>query len=99
MIYSVWVPEARRYDYYSVGEAIEDDTPAPSFSSGPSKLGYAPGEASWDLPAGAKPIGQGQRARGVVVHPQAVGDLDLGSKPIKWLLYVGIAFAAWKVFK
>lgn len=97
MIYSVWVPEERGYNYYSVGEAIEDDTPAPSVR-GSTKIGCAPGEATWLLPAGARPIGSGPRARGVVVHPASLGGLDLaGGGPLKWVLYAGLAYVAYKV--
>lgn len=97
MIYSVWSPETRRYQYYSVGEAIEDDTPAPSVRGG-SRLGSAPGEATWELPKGAKAAGSGPRAKGVVIHPMPAGGLDLGGGPIKWLVYAGVAYVAYKIF-
>ena len=99
MIYSVWVPGERRYDYYSVGGLpIEDDTPTPSFGGG-SKIGFAPGEATWDLPANAQKVGTGVRARGIVIHPGGARGA-LGSftdSPTKWLLYAGLAYAAYYI--
>ena len=97
MIYSVWVPGERRYDYYSVGELIEDDTPAPKFKSSPSKIGYAPGQATWELPKEARAVGSGPRARGVVVHPGALGDFT-DSIP-KWGLYAIGAVILWRVLR
>lgn len=100
MIYSVWKPGERRYDYYSLGGVpIEDDTPAPSLRGG-SKIGYAPGEASWTLPANAQKIGEGARARGIVVHPGSGAQRGLGDwTSFEYVgLWAGIALIAYMTF-
>lgn len=98
MIYSVWSPGSRAYQYYSVGEAAADDTPAPKVNGG-GRLGHAPGEATWELPKGATPVGSGPRAKGVVIHLAPTGSLDLGGDKLKWILYAGIAYVALKLFR
>lgn len=102
MIYSVWVPGERRYNYYSVGGMpTEDDTPTPSFGGG-SKLGYAPGEATWALPANAQHVGSGPRARGVVVHPGSGGQRgalgDFFDYSGLWAFYALVGYLAYKSF-
>jgi hypothetical protein len=78
MTYSVWNPKTRKYAYYSANEAHADDTPKPCVQSR-GKLGCALGQISWGLPPGAKPMGHGDTARGVVVHPGGKGGSAGGS--------------------
>ena len=73
MIYSVWKPSARAYDYYRSQEGVSDDGPVPRGSAS-SKLGAAPSDISWRVPVGAVPVGRGPDARGIIVHRPPIGN-------------------------
>lgn len=88
MIYSVWRPDRQHYEYYQDTKGVSDDGPRPTPRKH-SKLGNAPGEISWKLPSGAEYSGNGHAAKGVVVHPDTLGDFDLGSASV-----IGIAAIA-----
>lgn len=90
MIYSVWNPAARLYHYYEDNKPPTATPPTPSHLKGqPNELGWASDKASWKLPSGAKQIGTGQQARGMV----ATSDFDVGGLPWGLILAgVGIWF-------
>jgi hypothetical protein len=91
MLYSVWNPHNHTYSYYQVEEAFSSDGPLPRPRSG-TRIGHAPEDASWQLPASAKLIGQGEEAKGAVVHPGSLSGLDdVMSSPL--ILFVGLGIA------
>lgn len=99
MIYSVWNPASQKYAYYEVSEAHADDVPTPA-CRGKTSLGCAPAELTWTLPAGARPMGEGDHARGVVVHPSGGGALSgFTDSPLSSLLLVGVGIIAWQALK
>lgn len=95
MIYSVWVPDKQIYKYYQDTKGVSDDGPVPS-ARNKTKIGCAPCDISWKVPTGAIPIGFGENAKGVVVHPGGMGDIDTGSimtpLVLVGLLYIGYRF-------
>lgn len=66
MIYSKWRPDIGGYDYFAVAErrGLGDDLPTPDLR--PGKLGVASTSAGRPMPAGARRIGSGPIARGVI---------------------------------
>lgn len=65
MIFSVYNPSTRAYDYYQTttgSGATHAGAPAKSMFA--SALGAAPEQAAWSLPTSAQKIGSGQIARG-----------------------------------
>lgn len=101
MTYSVWRPELGLYDYYETSPSLKDTTPPkPSLSRSP--FGLAPEEAAWKLPLGAKKVGSGKRAKGMIARNgglAGLGDLlpDFGSLNILVLAVGG--FFLWRAFK
>ena len=94
MFYSVWKPDRQVYLYYEDSKGVSDDGPTPS-KFNLSKLGNAPSEISWRLPIDAKSIGSGAKARGVVIHPESLGDFEMGGA----LPWVGLVIAAFLIYK
>jgi len=78
--YSVYRPEEGVYDYYETpGKTAH--SPDPKFLSGrlgmgSSALGLASTDAGWSLPAGAKLVGSGKIAQGMIATRN--GGLGLG---------------------
>ena len=92
MIYSVWRPDAKKYDYYEAPGSLADD-PKPSHLTFSPSIGSADSASPWPLPAGAKKTGSGDFAKGVV----ATGEFQPGSLGI--FAVVGLAaFGAYKLF-
>lgn len=86
-MYSVWNRAARRYDYYQTSETGPTHAPAPTHVRSRG-LGATPEEAAWPLPAGAKLVGHGERARGRLAR--AGGGLALGDSSSSGVL-IGLA--------
>lgn len=100
MLYSVFRPEKGGYDYFETPElmAINADMPAPKLPSETNGVGVPAMEAGRPLPSGAKPVGSGWHARGVIAR-EGSGLLGLGSvsdvvaSPWLWLaLGIGAIF-------
>ena len=93
MIYSVWEPSRQRYKYYQDTQGVSDEPPIPSKKG--RALGAAPGEISWRVPKDAKYTGVGVKAQGVVVHPDNLGDFDLGNS-VSIVLMLSAGYLLWK---
>jgi hypothetical protein len=75
MIYSVWNQRKRAYDYYETSAALpKANAPKPSIKNG-GELGVSVYKAAWKVPAGAKFVGSGDRARGHVAN-KGLGGFD-----------------------
>lgn len=100
MTYSVWSPSTKMYTYYETSQGFEDEPPRPS--GGSHRLGLAPGQLGYRLPVGARMVGTGKKAKGVVVHPAPAGGLGLGFFEAETggiMLLVGAYFLWTKVLK
>lgn len=67
MIYSKWRPDRGGYDYFEVPQerrGLGDDLPTPVLHAG--KLGVASTSAGRPIPSGARRVGSGAIAKGVV---------------------------------
>lgn len=68
MIYSKWKPSVGGYDYYDVPAmqvGLGDDLPTPRHVS-ETKLGIPSTEAGREIPSGAKRVGSGPLAKGLI---------------------------------
>lgn len=66
MIYSRWRPDTGGYDYFQTSDrwGLGDDLPTPRLRAG--KLGVASTSAGRPIPRGARRIGSGPLAKGVI---------------------------------
>lgn len=73
MIYSRWRPDTGGYDYFESSEryGIGDDLPTPSLKEG--KIGVASTSAGRPIPSGARYVGSGELARGVIAPMETRG--------------------------
>lgn len=94
MIYSVWNPRARRYDYYRTSEVGTVHAGTPHHIGG-GQLGATPDEAAWPLPPGAVKIGSGELARGRVA---TLGGFRAGQIPTIAVTILA-AMAGWYIWK
>lgn len=106
MIYSCFDPQTGHYRYFedSLLAPVNGDLPVPNYlKSRSTKLGVPSLEAGRPLPRGAKRVGSGLAARGMVVecgagNGQALGDLDHDER--NFLFYGALALtgaALWKM--
>lgn len=100
MIYSVYVPGSRSYEYYESAEpqsATHVGAPAKSIMAG--VLGATPEQAAWTLPLSAKRIGTGVVPRGrIAARPSLVpfaGELWQDAGKLELAAIVGIAAYFW----
>ncbi len=91
MIYSVWSPTRRSYDYYETPEPTPTHTPARGTIPSSSKLGATPEQAAWRLPMGARRVGSGPTARGRIAQT-GMGAVEI---PRTALVIGGLVAAAW----
>jgi hypothetical protein len=93
LVYSVWVPQKRGYDYYEAAGSLRAGVIAPNPRiRASSPLGATIDEASRRLPAGAKYVGSGELARGMIAsrNSGALGAFpDVGAIPL-WAIALGI---------
>jgi len=109
--YSCFDPRSGLYDYYAdnVQLPINADLPVPQLPQAAWKIGVPSIDAGRPLPPGARPVGRGWHARGIVVSCGR-GSPGLGAMPTaasavdwvkdggwKWLL--GGALVVWVVTK
>jgi hypothetical protein len=101
MLYSVWRPELKQYDYYAAQPALGDVyNPPPRQLRSHGELGLTPDEAAWPLPGDAKRVGQGVLARGMVatLNRGALGSFELTST-VGMLGLVLAAYGLWRVLR
>lgn len=74
MIYSQWDPTSGRYNYFETAEVngLNDDLPRPFMPATRSPIGVAAIACGRDIPQGARHVGQGDAARGVIARPASV---------------------------
>lgn len=79
MIYSCFQEGAGVYRYFrdDTERAVNSDLPVPSYSSD-TKIGAPSRDAARPFPSGAKPIGKGWHARGIIVKCPSSGLGALG---------------------
>lgn len=95
MIYSVWDPGRKHYDYFATGE-IEKGFPVPRISA--RKLGVSPEAAAWTLPSDARHIGQGAEPKGMIAVKRGLGGFDLGgAHPL--IVLSGLGLAAYGLYR
>jgi len=72
MIYSRWRPDEGGYDYFAVdlSQNINDDLPAPELESA-TKIGVPSIEAGRPIPSGARKVGSGDEALGLMAPVDA----------------------------
>lgn len=97
MRYSVWDYQKKQYDHYVAPGSLRDGVFAPHPNYGHShRLGLSPDSAARRLPSGAKYIGSGPRAAGLIASRGGTALSGLGASiagiPAPWLL-VGAAAA------
>jgi hypothetical protein len=94
MIYSVYRPEHKRYDYYDDGRASAD-FPNPKHLAGGK---VASENAGYPLPGGSRRVGSGENPRGQIAR---LGDSDGGSSSsILTVLGVGLlGYGLWRLIK
>lgn len=63
MMYSVWNPSTRRYDYYESSRGTPEHAPAPRHLRAQG-MGATPDESGWPVPRDARRVGSGEEARG-----------------------------------
>jgi len=100
MIYSCFNAQRGLYDYFETSEQlmINADLPIPNLPSMAGKIGVPAMEAGRPLPMGARRVGSGWTARGMVssCKPAGLGELAAASSPVvKVLLVAGLAGALW----
>lgn len=85
MIYSAFDDKSGLYDYYvGIGDVpINADLPTPRLPASAGKVGVASIEAARALPAGAKFVGRGWHARGVLARRG--GALSGGTPADAWI--------------
>ena len=91
MNYSCFDQKSGLYDYYADATelAINADLPVPQLPSVAGKIGVPSIDAGRPLPAGARPVGRGWHARGIVVScgrgSQGLGAVPSVSGAIDWV--------------
>jgi hypothetical protein len=100
--FSVWNPDLLGFDYFEGNAELREGViaPVPKLPSG-GKLGLIPEQAAMRLPSGARRIGSGDLARGLIAtrngRNSAMGDF-LGvdfNTAIKGAILVGGAWLLW----
>jgi hypothetical protein len=87
MVYSVWNKGTQSFDYFEgLGSLVDGQLPKRTLI-GRRQLGMTPEESSARLPAGARKIGSGEFAKGVIATRGGVGlGFDLGGPSMKVIL-------------
>jgi len=101
VIYSRWDPYEEVYHYYQAPTQAGDIHAPPSRSYRTTQLGAAPEDASWPVPPGARYIGSGTQAKGMV-SLSGVGEDEPaagGNKLIWWGLIAAVGVVAWRSFR
>lgn len=99
MIYSRWRPETGGYDYYEAGPGVPlgNDLPKPSLGIG-SAIGVSSVDIGRKMPLGARPVGSGKEARGMVTPVSGTSSLGALALSIGFgeiAMVVGGALLGW----
>jgi len=99
--HSAWNPRTLRYDYYRApAHLLRSGVIAP-----PARLplggalGIAPEDAARPLPAGARPVGSGPSARGMIASPRggaALGSILPSGDLFTWAVVLGGLYLAFR---
>lgn len=100
MIYSVWNPGSRAFDYYRGPQRMKGANVGKPGHLKAHELGATPEQAAWPLPAGAVRVGQGAEARGRVAHIEggkaSMGDVVTPRNAAKAAILAGLG---WLVYR
>lgn len=96
MLYSTWNETKSQWDYYEAMGKLDSGVfaPRPSMPMG-NRLGLAPSEAERSLPAGAKYVGSGELARGLVASRKTLGFLGDTGTLMKFAVYGAVGYVVW----
>ncbi len=101
MLYSVWRPDARKYDYYETPHNTADD-PQATHLRATSALGADDVGGAWPVPVAARKIGSGALAKGMVGSFEGGGGVLGGLTDgigLGTLILGGVAaYGAWKLW-
>jgi hypothetical protein len=103
VIYSKWLPATGGYEYFEAkGRDIPlgNDLPRPNLPAGTS-IGVASIESGRDIPSGARKVGAGALARGMVAPTRRSGSLGslTSAVPAPYAWFAGGLFTAWLIRK
>lgn len=87
-VYSVW--NGAGFDYFEAASTPGDPSLPHHIAKRSGKLGVVAEEAGWPLPAGARKVGSGPMAKGMIAH-ESLGGLDLPGGNTLLLIGAGIA--------
>ena len=94
MIYSRWRPDTGGYDYFETPEryGLADDLPVPPLHGG-HPIGIPSLECGRPIPPGARPIGSGRTAKGVIAPVDRTGLSGTGvfGELPGWVKWLGVA--------
>jgi len=104
MIYSCFDAASGLYDYYETDEQkpLNADLPVPQLGSPDNPIGIPAIRAGRPLPSGARKVGRGWHARGMVANCKSGGMAGLGETgfdvgtAMPLLLVAGVLLLAWK---
>jgi hypothetical protein len=110
LVYSRWRPDIGGFEYFQTADQhnINDDLPTPELLP-PTKIGVPSMEAGRSLPPGARKVGEGPLARGLIAPVDEnrivrrtrslAGVEDPGSMTWAIVLGAGAALAVWLVVR
>lgn len=102
MIYSVYNPTSKTYDYYEGPGPGGTHAGTPPIARGRNALGATPEQASWKVPAGAKRVGRGPVARGRIAELGGLSSFglgDVGDIAANPLAFAALAVAGYFMYK
>lgn len=100
MIYSRWRPDTGGYDYFETSEryGLSDDLPVPRLGGG-SAIGVPSVDAGRQIPAGARFIGSGKFAKGVIAPVSRAGLSGTGDLASNAAWVLAALAAAWLLWE
>lgn len=98
MTWSVWSYPKKAYEYFTApyDGKIHAGIPPKARGSSPMGLGVTPEMVAWQLPAGAKKIGEGPTPKGKIASLGAAPDSDSGWD---WKMLAGVVVVAYFLTK
>jgi hypothetical protein len=100
VIYSVYDPDRKIYDYYEAPGPRGTHATAPPVPLAQGQLGATVDQAAWKVPPGAKKIGAGDLPRGRIAAMGGLGDIVIGGQSVTRIAIFGaLAYLAWRHFR